>query len=185
MTVNTEIFDFTVERLSEEHLEFRVLWINNPSINKNMYFQVPVDIDSTVEWFKSASKNPTRIDVVFKFKNTLLAMGGLTNISERDKNAEFHLMVNPDIQGKGIGERATIWLFNYGFSVLQLNKIYLYTNEDNVFANKLYDKLEFNLEGVLRNHTWKNDKYNNRKIYALLKEEWAIKKWMQILKYAI
>lgn len=177
--------EFIVEKLSTHHLECRVNWINNPLIHKHMYFKVPVDIDNTRNWFENISKNETRIDFVFKREGEIVAMGGLTNISTIDNNAEFHLMINPDLQGQGIGQKTTIWIYNYGFSVLNLNKIYLYTNEDNIGANKIYKKLELELEGVLKEHTWKNDKYNNRMIYALLKKEWEEKGWMKTIEHEL
>lgn len=68
-------------------------------------------------------------------------------------------------------------MYNYAFSVLELNKIYLYTNDDNVAAYRIYEKYGFQLEGILRNHKWKNGKFQNRRFYGLLKSEWEESEW--------
>jgi len=161
-----------IKYFSKEHIKARVNLINNTLINNSMFFKLPATIDETTKWLNSKN-NSERIDLTFLNSNDdIIAMGGITKINSIDKNGELYLFVNPLFHGKGIGSKATKWIVNYGFLKLNLNKIYLVTNEDNIAAYKIYENLGFKLEGLLRNHKWKNNRFVDRKFYGLLKSEW-------------
>jgi len=165
-----------------EDIETRVSWINNPSIYLTMYFDVPISIESTLEWYKRIKVDNFRIDFSFISETgELLAMGGFTGIDYKNKNAEFYIMVNPDLQGKGIGKSVSLWMCNYGFSILHLNKIYLYTDDNNIFAYKIYEKAGFTLEGVMRKHKYKNGTFQDRRFYGLLHSEWEKLLWKEMV----
>lgn len=176
MNIHPKIF-------SEEHIKERVDWINNPRIHTSMFFDLPASIENTVKWFNNNKGNSSRIDFSFVNDNEeLVAMGGFTGIHQEHKNAEFYVMVHPEMQGKGIGKKASLWMYNYAFSVLNLHKIYLYTNDDNVAAYKIYENAGFKLEGVLREHKWKNNVFQNRRFYGLLKSEWKDLEWHKYIE---
>ncbi len=166
------------KRFRSKDISIRVNWINDSRINQTMFFDLPASVVNTERWFQNNIGNEKRVD--FTFENSegeIIAMGGFTDINSVHKNAEFYVMVNPELQGKGIGKKVSIWMYNYAFSVLNLNKIYLYTNDDNVVAYTIYEKAGFTLEGILRNHKWKNGDFQNRRFYGLLKSEWENLSW--------
>ncbi|WP_413511889.1 GNAT family N-acetyltransferase [Myroides odoratus] len=168
------------KRFNEGDITIRVDWINNPLINQTMFFELPASVENTVKWYNANIGNQNRIDFSFFDTNSVcVAMGGFTSISKEHSNAEFYVMVDPFQQGKGIGQYVSKWMYNYAFSILKLNKIYLYTNDDNVAAYSIYEKSGFQLEGILRNHKWKNDKFQNRRFYGLLKSEWEVLEWKE------
>lgn len=170
------------KRFCKNDIPIRVNWINDSRINQTMFFDLPASIENTEKWYANNINSKSRIDFSFFNKDgDLIAMGGFTDISSIHKNAEFYVMVNPEMQGKGIGKQVSIWMYNYAFSVLDLNKIFLYTNDDNIAAFSIYEKTGFQLEGVLRNHKWKNNKFQNRRFYGLLKSEWINLEWKEIL----
>lgn len=99
-------------------------------------------------------------------------MGGLTSIDSAVKKAELYIFVNPELIGKGIGTKATKQLCQYGFTELGLEKIYLFTDRDNVAAQKVYEKIGFRLEGTLRNEILtRTGQISDRLYYGLLKHE--------------
>ena len=137
-----------------------------------MCFKLPATVKETNNWF-NGKNDSVRIDLTFlNSNNEIVAMGGITTINSKDKTGELYLFVDPDFHGKGVGTKATKWIVNYGFLKLNLNKIFLLTNADNIAAYKIYENVGFKLEGVLRNHKWKNNRFINRKFYGLLKSEW-------------
>ena len=164
--------ELQIKYFSKEDINARVNLINNTLINSTMFFKLPATIEETTKWF-NCKNNSERIDLTFlNSNNEIVAMGGITNINSIDKNGELYLFVDPSFHGKGIGSKATKWIVNYGFLKLNLNKIYLVTNDDNIAAYKIYENLGFKLEGLLRNHKWKNNRFVDRKFYGLLKSEW-------------
>lgn len=163
-----------IRKLSQADLPERVRWMNNPAVYQTMHFTPPISLEKTIEWHKRNKQLQSRCDVVFEDENgKLLAMGGLTCIDYTVRKAEFYIFVNPDMQKRGIGTEATYLLCRYGFDVLNLHKIYLYTNSTNAGARKTYKKVGFRLEGVHRREMMTNEKYEDRLYYGLLAEEFT------------
>lgn len=171
------------KKISDLDIDTRVEWINDPRINQTMFFDLPATIENTKKWYEANKNNPNRIDFSFyDDEGKIIAMGGLTGINSEHKNSEFYVMVNPTMQGKGIGKQVSYWIYNYGFSILNLHKIFLYTNDDNVAAYSIYEKAGFILEGILREHKWKNNKFQNRRFYGLLQSDWDKQPWKKIIE---
>ncbi|WP_430813439.1 GNAT family N-acetyltransferase [Carboxylicivirga sp. RSCT41] len=166
---------------SSQDIEARVEWINNPSINSTMFFDLPATVEDTTKWYKRIITNENRADFSFFLdkENTLIGMGGLTGIDSKSKNAEFYVMINPDYHSRGYGKRISQWLFNYAFLKFDLHKLYLHTNNDNVYAYKIYEDSGFVLEGILRQHKIKNGFYLDRRFYGLLQKEWEDMPWKE------
>lgn len=161
-----------VRRLIERDLRLRVEWMNNPEVYSSMHFSVPVMMENTIRWFESNVGNERRADVSFEDGGEVVAFGGLTNIDRETNKAELYVFVNPNVQKRGIGTRATKALCSYGFESLGLEKIYLETNEDNIAAQRVYEKCGFKLEGKLRNeYRSKDGQLMCRLYYGMLKGE--------------
>lgn len=165
-------------RFNKHDIEERVIWINNSKINSNMFFNTPATVQDTEIWYDINVGSSVRIDFTFTNEmGSIIAMGGFTTISIEHKNAEFYVMVHPEMHGEGIGKLTSFWMYNYGFSKLDLHKIYLYTNDDNISAYKIYEKAGFTLEGIQRDQKWKNERFQNRRLYGLLQTEWENLDW--------
>lgn len=174
------------KKFSDKDIVNRVQWINNSRINQTMFFDLPATVENTQKWYDAIQNSKNRIDFSFYNEEGLvIAMGGFTGINFLHKNAEFYVMVNPELQGQGIGKHVSFWMYNYAFSNLNLHKIYLYTNDDNVAAYSIYEKAGFTLEGILREHKWKNGKFQNRRYYGLLISEWDEQPWKKIIENEI
>lgn len=169
--------------ISKDDLPTRVEWMNNPMVYKTMHFTPPISLEKTIDWHLKNQNNSTRCDVVFEDETgNVVAMGGLTGIDYSVRKAEFYIFVNPLRQREGIGSKAAYLLCKYGFEVLQLHKIYLYTNASNQGARKTYEKIGFTLEGVHRSEMINNEVYEDRLYYGLLADE--LKKDKYTLEFA-
>jgi diamine N-acetyltransferase len=160
-----------IRRIEEKDLPVRVEWMNHPKVYSSMHYAIPVVLDKTVAWFKQNLDNENRVDVVFECDGELVAMGGLTGIDGPIGKAELYIFVDPFIHSKGIGTTATTLLCEYGFKSLDLTKIYLVTNESNIAAQRVYEKVGFKLEGRLRKEAMVAGKLEDRLYYGLLKDE--------------
>jgi RimJ/RimL family protein N-acetyltransferase len=76
-----------------------------------------------------------------------------------------------------LGTIVTKWSCNYLFKDELINKIYLYTNDDNAGAYSLYERCGFILEGTLREHKSQNGVFVNRRLYGLLRSDWMKLTW--------
>ncbi len=171
-----------VRRLELEDLPTRVRWLNTPSVLAHMSIETPVSLSSTRQWFTQNTLSVHRRDFSFLSHSTesddeLVAMGGLTDIEQRHRRAELYVVVSPGMTGRGIGTRAVQWLCNYGFIELGLNRIYLHTFAANERAQRLYNRVGFSLEGILRSHAFHHGASVDRHVYGLLRDEWENMRW--------
>lgn len=168
-------------RLESADLGLRVRWFNSPAVFGQMVIDYPLSEAATAQWFQKNAMNSARRD--FSFVDTdekdgrLVAMGGLTDIDSVHGHAELYIVVDPASFGKGFGSAGVRWLCNYGFLQLNLSKIYLYTMAANLDARRLYERLGFVAEGVLRKHTRHLGRFVDRHVHGLLREEWEALPW--------
>lgn len=74
--------------------------------------------------------------------------------------------------GSGIGSEATKMLVGYGFNMLFLNRIYLNVDAENIRDIKIYEKLGFLHEGVLRQEIFKHGAYCDIAAMGFLRSEY-------------
>ncbi|MBR8729419.1 Spermidine N(1)-acetyltransferase [Porphyromonas levii] len=163
----------SIRKLKASDLAIRVELLNTPSIQKYLNISETFSLEKTEVWFSKINIDNQRYDCVFLLEDELIGMGGLSHISYKDGSAEFYIYLREQYHGQGLGTKSTKMLLDYGFNELGLRRIYLYTFEENKPANSLYEKVGFQLEGTLREHTFKNNEYHNRRIYGLLKNEYT------------
>lgn len=86
---------------------------------------------------------------------------------------EFRILIfNPDYIGKGIGVDATRLVVNYGFQRLNLHRIWLGVNEDNVGAVKCYKKVGFKEEGRREEELYCYGEWRDAINMRVLDKEW-------------
>lgn len=132
------------------------------------------DVDGL--WFENYMKNrntSVRCAIVEVENNdNILGIVSLVNINYINKSAEFHIMIGENKnQNKGIGYFATKEILKHAFNDLNLERIELSVLQENERAINLYKKIGFVEEGCKRNSVYKNGKYVNMIIMAILKDE--------------
>ncbi|ONG03090.1 spermidine acetyltransferase [Escherichia coli] len=73
----------------------------------------------------------------------------------------IHEIISPEYQGKGLATRAAKLAMDYGFTVLNLYKLYLIVDKENEKAIHIYRKLGFTVEGELMHEFFINGQYRN------------------------
>jgi len=161
-----------LKALKKEDLPYRTNLLNNIEVSQFLNTNEIFNIESTQNWFNKISLDPSREDFVFCSNTDKIGMGGIINISSSNSNCELYMYLDPKVHNRGFGYLACIALCDFAFKTLSLHKVFLYTFSDNIKANRLYEKVGFKLEGVLRNHTFKVDSFRDRNIYGLLRNEY-------------
>ena len=99
----------------------------------------------------------------------------LKNYNEFDRTAEFAIVVRKKFWGTGIAVEATEKIIEYGFSKLNLEKIYLNVLSSNVRANRFYQKMGFDFEGSFKKHVFVMDKYEDLNWYCIFRKKGGLK----------
>lgn len=101
-----------------------------------------------------------------------LGHAGLYHIDHRIRSAEFAIMIGDKTAwGKGMGRAVSAAVVDYGFSMLNLNRVCLYMLSSNPRAQKLYTSLGFKQEGVLREAQFKGGRYLDLIVMSRLRRE--------------
>lgn len=114
-------------------------------------------------------------DVVFaiieKVSGDMIGLVGLYNISWIPRHAELRIVIGEkDCFGRGYGTEAIMLVVKYAFEKLNLNKVHLGVNANNVRAIKAYKKAGFVEEGVLRDYIYRNGRYYDAMMMCVIRE---------------
>lgn len=138
------------------------------------YIDISID-ERWVDNYYSNRSGAVRLSICDK--NTDMAVGVvyLLNIDWIARNCEFAIMIG-DInhQGRGVGEYATRLAIQHAFNDLNLHRVYLTLLEENIRAFKLYAKVGFKKEGLLRHAVFKNGQYLNLIQMSVISEEFCV-----------
>lgn len=133
-----------------------------------------INIETDSEWMNQYQKNREhQVRCAICDDDKMIGMISIVNIDYINRKAELHLMIgDQDSRGKGYGTKVMKMMINHAFYNLNLNKLYLTTLETNEGAKKLYSKVGFKIDGILRDEVYKNGKYINCLIMSILKDDY-------------
>lgn len=104
----------------------------------------------------------------------LIGICGLYNTDEVARAASLGISIgNKAYWGRGYGREAVSLLVDYGFRMLNLQRIYLDVHARNERAIRAYRAVGFVEEGRLRRHIWSDGRYDDLIYMGVLREEWG------------
>ncbi|GKW44288.1 spermidine N1-acetyltransferase [Pectobacterium parvum] len=98
---------------------------------------------------------------IIEHEQTKVGLVELVEINHIHRRAEFQIIIDPAYQGHGYASAAAKLAMDYGFSVLNLYKLYLIVDKENKKAIHIYSKLGFEVEGELIHEFFANGEYHN------------------------
>ena len=164
--------DVSIRKFQKDDISNKVKWINDSVNNEFLHYDLPLTIEGTTKWFENVLNNGNRYDMVIEYKGIPVGVIGIINIDK--KKGEYYITLGEhQYKRKGISQKATELILDYAFNELNLEKVWLCVDEDNIPARKLYEKIGFVQEGLLRRDIYFKGKMINRCMYGILKEEWV------------
>jgi [ribosomal protein S5]-alanine N-acetyltransferase len=104
----------------------------------------------------------------------LLGVVGLHQVDRDSRHAQLGIFIgDPARWNRGHGTEATRLAVGHAFGPMALNRVWLHVFADNPAAIRVYEKLGFRREGVLRQHQRRGDAWVDVVAMAVLREEWA------------
>lgn len=168
----------SIRRLEEEDLVNRVKWVNDPEINKTLMFDTPLSLSETKEWYKRNFFNRKRWDftIIENSSDKPIGMTGLLEISFIHKRAQAYITLGEkSAWGKGYAPEILLLTLDFGFNELGLNKIYLYTLDNNVHARDIYHKFGFQDEAKLIQHYFIHGQMHDLFQHFIIKDDFLEK----------
>jgi RimJ/RimL family protein N-acetyltransferase len=154
-----------------------VPWMNDHEVTRNLRRYLPLSLREEEAFIEKLGKDEHGFVVGIASRETdrLLGGTGLHQIDFRNRHAQFGIFIGDNAEwGKGYGTEATWLMVKYAFETLNLNRVWLHVYEDNQRGIRAYEKVGFRQEGVLRQDTFRDGRYWNTIVMAVLRDEWDV-----------
>jgi RimJ/RimL family protein N-acetyltransferase len=150
------------------------LWINDEETNQWRGLHHPTNREEATKWIDARRENQAdKLNLSIQTKDGRnIGFIGLQGVDSRSRRAELWIYIgDKEFWGKGIGEDAVRTLCKYAFEQMNLYRLWLECNPEFSQVTKCYEKVGFKQEGILRHGYYRNGKFRDTCIMALLRPE--------------
>ena len=161
-----------LRKLEEKDAPFMLEWMHDEEITAG--FQRPFSkatIESVLHFIQNSFNEENQNFAFVNSKDEYLGTISLKHISHVNDKAEYAVVTRKCAQGTGAAKKATEELLTYAFTELNLHKVYLSVLEENIRAQKFYEKCGFLREGLEVDAVKINGKYHNHIWYGIRNEK--------------
>lgn len=158
-----------VRAMVEADVEAVLAWRNHPDVRRFMFSQQEIQLSQHRAWFERTSHEDGRHLLIFErdgkasgFVNLLVSIGGV---------ADWGFYVDPAAP-KGSGAELGECILPYAFQTLGLHRIAGQVLAFNEKSQRFHVRLGFQQEGILRQHYFDGEHYQDVYSYGLLASEW-------------
>ena len=161
--------------LEREDLRFVHQLDNNASVMR-YWFEEPYEAFVELEdLYNKHIHDQSERRFVVEYQGDKAGLVELVEINHIHRRAEFQIIIAPSHQGKGLASKAVRLAMEYGFSVLNLYKLYLIVDKENEKAIHIYRKLGFEIEGELIHEFFINGEYRNTIRMCIFQQQYLAK----------
>ncbi|HKP37798.1 MAG TPA: GNAT family protein [Pyrinomonadaceae bacterium] len=163
-------------QVTQADLPVLLEWINNRELVSFNAPYKPVSEREHHEWFQSIQqRSDTRLFAIRRLGDAkLIGSCQLHTINPVSGSAELQIRLgDPAEFGQGYGTEAVRLLLKFGFNDLKLRRIYLQVFATNLRAIRVYEKVGFVREGVLRQAAYINGEYLDVVMMGILFDEYV------------
>lgn len=145
--------------------------INDPEVeNAVCGWSYPVSLTSQKKWIANLS-NESAVRYAVEFEKKTVGVAIISAIDMKNSVANMNIKLVQTARGRGIAYHTMELIIRYCFEELNLHCLTANVIERNMESRKLWEKLGFSQDGLLRNRIYKNGVYHNIVAFSLLKEE--------------
>jgi len=148
--------------MEEEDAEYIRQMENDPDVRYALFLYKPLTRESAENKVREMISSPDIFMFMIMEKESGQKIGqtGLVRIDFVSRAAVFYIAIHHKAsRSKGFGTEATRLMVDYAFHTLNLNRIQLHVNSENIPAVHIYKKLGFEIEGTLRQAMYHDGKY--------------------------
>lgn len=147
---------------------------NDPSVLINLTDPRPITLESHMSWWERTRKSAIQERFIFTIDGVNAGFTKFYNIDHANKNCVLGADLHRNFRGKKLSHHMWELMLKHCFDDLKLHRVSLTTAEYNAPARKLYDKLGFEIEGVVRDSLLRNDRYHDQIAMYMLEDRYRI-----------
>lgn len=162
----------------EDDISTVLKYINDEEVKRNLTpgIPYPFTLEDEKKWYQSITATEDTYSFAIETIEDSIYLGGcgINHVDWKNSIAVVGIFIgNKDYWNKGYGTDAMRTLIKFIFNEMNINKIKLNVYSFNERAVKCYEKCGFKKEGVLRQEIYREGKYHDEFIMAILREEWV------------
>jgi UDP-4-amino-4,6-dideoxy-N-acetyl-beta-L-altrosamine N-acetyltransferase len=152
-----------------------VKWLNHPDIQRLTLRIRPLTLEEEADYMERMRQSTTDVALVIALKVNDLPIGmtGFRQIDWSSRHACFGIVIGEtEHWGQGYGTDVTRLIVQYAFDTLNLNRVWLQVCEYNQRGIRCYERVGFRKEGLLRQEYYREGRYWDTLVMAVLREDW-------------
>jgi UDP-4-amino-4,6-dideoxy-N-acetyl-beta-L-altrosamine N-acetyltransferase len=163
-----------LRRMSREDAEDVVRMRSEPEVQAQLFSERPPTIDEHLRWLADVQARDDRHEFMILERTSGRSVGtiGLSRIDRTHRRAEYGILIGePGARGKGLAAEASRLVLDYAFRTLGLVRVYLHVFPANDGAIRLYERVGFAREGLLRRHVSKRGRFHDVVVMAAVRDD--------------
>jgi diamine N-acetyltransferase len=161
--------------IEETDLPLMASWRSKPEIYEYFYEYLPISTRQQKNWYERQLSDSSEINlIVAQPSGEAIGTVSIYHIDRRSRKAEWGrlLIGNADWRSGGIGSEIEALVLEYCFEHLNLHKLYCEVVSENESVVALHKKFGFSVDGILRQHAFKNGQYIDVVSLSILESEY-------------
>ncbi|KAB2332109.1 GNAT family N-acetyltransferase [Cytobacillus depressus] len=136
-------------------------------------FQSEQDALEEIQWYNEIFSNKTGIrwGITIKGNDAVIGSCGFHDLSKKHVRGEIGAELSKDYWRKGIMTEALSAIIPYGFNHFNLMRIQALIEPPNTASIRLFERIGFSREGLLRKYEYTCGKFDDLYMYSLLKTD--------------
>ncbi len=165
--------DLNLRKITKEDLALIMEWRMNPAVTANLYTDPILDMEKQIKWFDKVKNDNTVKYWIIEIESTPIGLIWLYQIDYYHKKCEWGYFIgNDNFRGKGIGRNLECNIYDYVFYKMNMNRLYCEIFSFNDKVVKIHEKFGSEIEGIFKEHIFKNDVFYDVTAMAILKSKW-------------
>jgi len=149
-------------------------WLQDPEVTRWLAgFGEPPTLEDEYEWYERRRADEGSVLWAIDTLDGRLVGNIELRLAPAAERAELGISIHDKTQwNQGFGTDAVRLVLEYAFEELDLNRVELTTDEENVRGLRCYEKVGFVREGLLRQHRLLDGRFGNTIMMSVLRDEW-------------
>lgn len=151
---------FNLIDTNREHLYKWLPWVN--------FTRTEEDSVEFISMAQSDYENLKSVQYALIYKNQIAGMFGINEINKRNKSVSLGYWLGEEYQGNGIVIDSAKFIIEHLFNKENIHRIEIRADKNNLKSRAVPEKLNFSLEGVLKDADYIDNHYEDVHLYSLI-----------------
>lgn len=162
-----------LRHLKEADLEKVMRWRTSEQVTEFMYTSPELNLAKQIDWFKRISSDESKQYWIIVLDGIDIGVINLDFIDRLNSNCFWaYYIAESSVKGKGLARHLECNTYDYVFFCLKLNKLSCEVLGFNERVVNIHEKFGSEVEGVFKQHIYKNGVFHDVIRMAILKDKW-------------